>query len=70
MDDDPPNTNRIGSMGDTAGRIAKQSTAQAASLIATIHREARQYRNGNGSGMFLRNRPGTATCAMAPEARA
>ena len=48
MDDDPPNTNRIGSMGDTAGRIAKQSTAQAASLIATIHREPRQYRNGNG----------------------
>jgi len=48
MDDDPPNTNRAGSMGDTAGRIAKQRTAQAASLIATIHGEpGRNRRDGS-----------------------
>jgi len=51
MDDDPPNANRIGGLGYAARRIAKQSTSQAASQIATmiaaIHRQPGQHRNRN-----------------------
>ena len=37
--------------------------------LAVLPPDARTT-TGMGSGMFLRNRPGTTTCARAPEARA